>query len=97
MRNLTHITKNEVKKAGIETLRLYIRQNTFYDQPHIEKASDYLTTDELKRLNRNFQKHQHYQVTLLIEFGFRTMLRYSDKSRFTLENNFIKQRQTRLK
>ncbi len=43
----------------------------------IEKTSDYLTTDELKRLNRYFQKEQNYQMALLIEFGFRTLLRYS--------------------
>ena len=49
----------------------------------IEKTSDYLTTDELKRLNRYFQKEQNYQMALLIEFGFRTLLRYSDISRFT--------------
>lgn len=49
----------------------------------IEKTSDYLTTDELKRLNRFFQKEQNYQMALLIEFGFRTLLRYSDISRFT--------------
>jgi len=49
----------------------------------IEKTSDYLTTDELKRLNRYFQKERNYQMALLIEFGFRTLLRYSDISRFT--------------
>ncbi len=48
-----------------------------------EKTSDYLTTDELKRLNRYFQKEQNYQMALLIEFGFRTLLRFSDLSRFT--------------
>lgn len=52
----------------------------------IEKTSDYLTTDELKRLNRYFQKEQNYQMALLIEFGFRTLLRYSDISRFTWDN-----------
>ena len=49
----------------------------------IEKTSDYLTTDELKRLNRYFQKEQNFEMALLIEFGFRTLLRYSDISRFT--------------
>jgi len=49
----------------------------------IEKTSDYLSTDELKRLNRYFQKEHNYQMALLIEFGFRTLLRYSDISRFT--------------
>jgi integrase len=52
----------------------------------IEKTSDYLTTEELKRLNRYFQKEKNYQMALLIEFGFRTLLRYSDISRFTWEN-----------
>jgi len=52
----------------------------------IEKTNDYLTTDELKRLNRYFQKEQNYQMALLIEFGFRKLLRYSDISRFTWEN-----------
>ena len=56
----------------------------------IEKTSDYLTTDELKRLNRYFQKEQNYQMALLIEFGFRTLLRYSDISRFTWENVLYK-------
>lgn len=51
-----------------------------------EKTSDYLTTDELKRLNRHFQKDQNYQMALLIEFGFRTLLRFSDLSRFTWES-----------
>ncbi len=51
-----------------------------------EKTSDYLTTDELKRLNRHFQKEQNYQMALLIEFGFRTLLRFSDLSRFTWES-----------
>ena len=49
----------------------------------IEKTSDYLSTEELKRLNRYFQKEHNYQMALLIEFGFRTLLRYSDISRFT--------------
>lgn len=48
-----------------------------------EKTSDYLTTDELKRLNRYYQKEHNYQMALLIEFGFRTLLRFSDISRFT--------------
>jgi integrase len=52
----------------------------------IEKTSDYLTTDELKRLSRHFQKEQNFQMALLIEFGFRTLLRFSDISRFTWGN-----------
>jgi integrase len=49
----------------------------------IEKTSDYLTTDELKRMNRHFLKEKNYTMALLIEFGFRTLLRYSDLSRLT--------------
>jgi integrase len=52
----------------------------------IEKTSDYLTTNELKRLKRYFQNEENYQMSLLIEFGFRTLLRYSDISRFTWDN-----------
>ena len=63
---------------------------TYFMTTNIEKTSDYLTTDELKRLNRHFQKEQNYQMALLIEFGFRTLLRYSDISRFTWENVLYK-------
>ena len=51
-----------------------------------EKTSDYLTTDELKRLNRYFLKVQNFQMALLIEFGFRTLLRFSDLSLITWES-----------
>jgi hypothetical protein len=37
-------------------------------------------------LNRYFQKDQNFEMALLIEFEFRTLLRYSDISRFTWEN-----------
>ena len=47
----------------------------------VEKTSDYLTTDELKKINKYFQKERNLQMSLLIELGFRTMLRYSDISR----------------
>ena len=47
----------------------------------IEKTSEYLTTDELRKLNKYFQTTQNYTLALLIEFGFRTLLRYSDLER----------------
>lgn len=52
----------------------------------VEKTSDYLTTEELKKINRYFQNEQNLQMSLLIELGFRTMLRYSDISRLKWEN-----------
>ena len=48
----------------------------------IEKTSDYLWPDELKNLNRFFNKEKNYSMALLIEFGFRTLVRYSDIGRF---------------
>jgi integrase len=48
----------------------------------IEKTSDYLSTEELKKINKYFLKEGNYTMALLIEFGFRTLLRYSDLSRF---------------
>jgi integrase len=48
----------------------------------IEKTSDYLSTEELKKINKYFLNERNYTMALLIEFGFRTLLRYSDLSRF---------------
>lgn len=48
----------------------------------IEKTSDYLSLEELKRINKYFLKERNYVMTLLIELGFRTLLRYSDLARF---------------
>ena len=45
------------------------------------KTSDYLTTDEILRLTRYFRKEENYRMCLLIEFGVKTLLRYSDLSR----------------
>jgi integrase len=45
------------------------------------KTSDYLTTDEILRLTRYFRKEGNYRMCLLIEFGVKTLLRYSDLSR----------------
>lgn len=44
-------------------------------------TSDYLTTDEIHRLIRYFSKMGNLQMVLLIEFGVKTLLRYSDLSR----------------
>ena len=75
-----------ISNAGYETGLLYFSQKQFFMKTTIEKTSDYLTTDELKRLNRYFRNAKNYQMALLIEFGFRTLLRYSDISRLTWEN-----------
>jgi integrase len=45
------------------------------------KTSDYLTTDEILRLTRYFRKEGNPRMCLLIEFGVKTLLRYSDLSR----------------
>lgn len=45
------------------------------------KTSDYLTTDEILRLKRYFRKEGNYRMCLLIEFGVKTLLRYSDLCR----------------
>jgi site-specific recombinase XerD len=47
----------------------------------IYKTSDYLTTDEIHRLIRYFKKMDNLRMCLLIEFGVKTLLRYSDLSR----------------
>jgi integrase len=47
------------------------------------KTSDYLTTDEIIRLIRYFKKLGNHRMVLLIEFGIKTLLRYSDISRIT--------------
>lgn len=44
-------------------------------------TSDFLTTDEILRLIRYFRKLGNPQMCLLIEFGVKTLLRYSDLSR----------------
>jgi integrase len=44
-------------------------------------TSDYLTTDEIHRLIRYFKRSGNPQMGLLIEFGVKTLLRYSDLSR----------------
>jgi integrase len=47
----------------------------------IEKTSDYLTTDELRKIGRFYHKEGNYTLSLLIDFGFRALLRYSDLER----------------
>jgi len=51
-----------------------------------DKTSDYLTTDELRKLKKYFKLNQNYTLSLLIEFGFRTLLRYSDLERVKWED-----------
>jgi len=45
------------------------------------KTSDYLTTDEIHRLIRYFQRLGNPRMSLLIEFGVKTLLRFSDLNR----------------
>ena len=44
-------------------------------------TSDYLTTNEIQRLIRYFNRLGNPQMGLLIEFGVKTLLRYSDLNR----------------
>lgn len=44
-------------------------------------TSDFLTPEELKRAIRFFQKNNQPKMALLLEFGTKTLLRYSDLSR----------------
>ena len=44
-------------------------------------TSDYLTSDEIHRLIRYYKKLGNPRMELLIEFGVKTLLRYSDLSR----------------
>ena len=46
-------------------------------------TSDYLTPEEINRLIRYFKRLGNHQMELLIEFGVKTLLRYSDISRIT--------------
>ena len=49
-------------------------------------TSDYLTPEEINRLIRYFKRLGNHQMELLIEFGTKTLLRYSDLSRITWED-----------
>jgi integrase len=47
----------------------------------ISKTSDYLSTDEIHRLVRYFNRLGNFRMSLLIEMGTKTLLRYSDLRR----------------
>jgi integrase len=49
-------------------------------------TSDYLTHEEINRLIRYFKRLGNHQMELLIEFGVKTLLRYSDLSRVKWED-----------
>ena len=52
-------------------------------------TSDYLTTDEINRLIRYFNRTGNPLMGLLIEFGVKTLLRYSDLSRVSWNDILI--------
>ena len=62
-------------------LSLQYQENQEVMTTSIYKTSDYLTTDEIHRLIRYFKKLGNLRMCLLIEFGCKTLLRYSDLSR----------------
>ena len=64
-------------------LSLQYQENQEVMTTTIYKTSDYLSTDELHRLIRYFKKMGNLRMCLLIEFGVKTLLRYSDLSRIT--------------
>jgi integrase len=49
-------------------------------------TSDYLTPEEINKLIRYFKRLGNHQMELLIEFGVKTLLRYSDLSRVKWED-----------
>ena len=64
-------------------ISLQYQENQEVMTTSIYKTSDYLTTDEIHRLIRYFKKLGNLRMCLLIEFGVKTLLRYSDLSRIT--------------
>jgi integrase len=62
-------------------LSLQYQENQEVMTTTIYKTSDFLTTDEIHRLIRYFKKLGNLRMCLLIEFGVKTLLRYSDLSR----------------
>ena len=64
-------------------ISLYSTPNQELMNTTIYKTSDYLTTDEIHRMIRYFRKVGNIRMSLLIEFGIKTLLRYSDLSRIT--------------
>ena len=67
-------------------LSLQYQENQEVMTTSIYKTSDYLTTDEIHRLIRYFKRLGNHQMELLIEFGVKTLLRYSDLSRIKWED-----------
>jgi integrase len=68
------------------TITLQYTENQEVMTTSIYKTSDYLTTDEIHRLIRYFKKLGNLRMCLLIEFGVKTLLRYSDLSRIQWED-----------
>ena len=64
-------------------ISLYSTLNQELMNTTIYKTSDYLTTDEIHRMIRYFRKVGNIRMSLLIEFGIKTLLSYSDLSRIT--------------
>ena len=62
-------------------ISLQYQENQEVMTTSIYKTSDYLSTDEIHRLIRYFKKLGNLRMCLLIEFGVKTLLRYSDLSR----------------
>jgi integrase len=62
------------KHLKISLMKLNSRKKKF-------TTSDFLTPEELKRAIRFFQKNNQPKMALLVEFGTKTLLRYSDLSR----------------
>ena len=62
-------------------ISLQYQENQEVMTTSIYKTSDYLTTDEIHRLIRYFKKLGNLRMCLLISFGVKTLLRYSDLSR----------------
>jgi integrase len=63
------------------TITLQCTENQEVMTTSIYKTSDYLSTDEIHRLIRYFRKLGNLRMCLLLEFGVKTLLRYSDLSR----------------
>ena len=70
-----------IRYFRIYFISLHYQENQEVMTTSIYKTSDYLTTDELHRLIRYFKKLGNLRMCLLIEFGVKTLLRYSDLSR----------------
>ena len=70
-----------IRYFRIYHISLQYQENQEVMTTSIYKTSDYLTTDEIHRLIRYFKKLGNLRMCLLIEFGCKTLLRYSDLSR----------------